>query len=500
MSHIFISYNQSDADFAAVLSIHIEKAGVDTWMDKSRLRPGQDWSVEIDEAILNSHALVLVISPEAKASEYVTYEWSFALGAGVPVIPVLYKETALHPRLARVHYLKFTDTTVRPWEKLIETVQEAVSSSGVYAVRIPRDAPPHVKSAVISLDSANDADRDGAIRVLAQTDHPSAREALSAALTHPLRSVRWAAALRVSEDDRAVPVLLDAFLSAGGDDDPLAYQPYAQHLADFGPAGMEALLGILKGDVGTGYVQRWLTAAEFLGKFSEGEAVPSLLQLLHGADPVHRRRAALALGYHKSDLVEDELLGALNDEDEQVRAKVIWSFHRLAQSAGSDKCWNGFLAGLKDSKLSVRTEVAHSDARWYLREGDPPEFFKKELIKMTNGEPLVNALAVYRLLLTGLLRDTELVELGVVKDANISGIPSECVVLARREHRWISYYISLDSGFPFNTLIKVTEEDERAVAGEKKEGADLKGTVEWWVTNLVIDPASLESEKLQLLT
>jgi hypothetical protein len=51
MGHIFISYNQEDSDFAAVLMMHVEKAGFDTWMDKSRLRPGADWSEGIDRGI-----------------------------------------------------------------------------------------------------------------------------------------------------------------------------------------------------------------------------------------------------------------------------------------------------------------------------------------------------------------------------------------------------------------------------------------------------------------
>jgi hypothetical protein len=32
------------------------------------------------------------MTPDAKASEYVTYEWAFAWGAGVRVIPIMYKE------------------------------------------------------------------------------------------------------------------------------------------------------------------------------------------------------------------------------------------------------------------------------------------------------------------------------------------------------------------------------------------------------------------------
>jgi hypothetical protein len=116
MSHVYISYNQDDSDFAFVLKTEIEKTGFDAWIDKARLRPGADWSEEIDQGIRQALAMIVVMSPSAKASEYVTYEWSFAVGAGIYVIPILYKKTALHPRLSRYQYLDFTNPSVRPWK------------------------------------------------------------------------------------------------------------------------------------------------------------------------------------------------------------------------------------------------------------------------------------------------------------------------------------------------------------------------------------------------
>jgi tetratricopeptide (TPR) repeat protein len=46
---------------------------------------------------------------------------------------------------------------------------------------------------VLELDSVKTEDREAAIRLLAQSDHPSAREVLMAALRHPILHVRWAA-------------------------------------------------------------------------------------------------------------------------------------------------------------------------------------------------------------------------------------------------------------------------------------------------------------------
>lgn len=72
----------------------------------------------IDDAVRNAEALVVVMSPHATRSQYVTYEWAFALGAGVRVIPVVKKRTKLHPRLNTLHHIDFTTRRGTPWVDL----------------------------------------------------------------------------------------------------------------------------------------------------------------------------------------------------------------------------------------------------------------------------------------------------------------------------------------------------------------------------------------------
>src|SRR2546428_9488081 len=105
MRHVFISYQHNDGDFAENLISRIEKVGLETWVDNDHLQAGEDWRTEIDQAIKDAFALIVIMTPEARSSEYVTYEWAFAWGAGVKVIPILYKETKLHPRLEALQYL-----------------------------------------------------------------------------------------------------------------------------------------------------------------------------------------------------------------------------------------------------------------------------------------------------------------------------------------------------------------------------------------------------------
>jgi hypothetical protein len=57
--------------------LRLEKEGIKGWIDTERLRAGEDWRKEIDDTIKESLALVVIMTPEARKSEYVTYEWAF---------------------------------------------------------------------------------------------------------------------------------------------------------------------------------------------------------------------------------------------------------------------------------------------------------------------------------------------------------------------------------------------------------------------------------------
>jgi hypothetical protein len=124
VAHVFISYKRNTANkrFVNKMTEYLEEAGFDVWIDTEELRAGQDWRDAIDQAIRDALAVIVILTPEAVKSQYVTYEWAFAFGIGTDVIPVMYKTTDLHPRLAGRHYLDFTGP--HPWKNLIGRLQE----------------------------------------------------------------------------------------------------------------------------------------------------------------------------------------------------------------------------------------------------------------------------------------------------------------------------------------------------------------------------------------
>jgi hypothetical protein len=118
MKHIFVSYAREDKDFARQLTSRLRESGRIPWQDLHNVRGGDNWQATIDDALRNAEALVVIMSPHATKSQYVTYEWAFALGARVRVIPVVKKRTTLHPRLSNIQFIDFTTRRGTPWVDL----------------------------------------------------------------------------------------------------------------------------------------------------------------------------------------------------------------------------------------------------------------------------------------------------------------------------------------------------------------------------------------------
>jgi hypothetical protein len=126
---VFISHDHDDADFAELLKLKLEREGINSWLDSERLKIGQDWREEIDHSIEKSIAVIVIMTPEARKSEYVTYEWAFAWGKKIKIFPIMLKQTQLHPRLESLQYLNFTNNPARPWNDLISSIKAVINST-----------------------------------------------------------------------------------------------------------------------------------------------------------------------------------------------------------------------------------------------------------------------------------------------------------------------------------------------------------------------------------
>src|SRR5690349_16929329 len=110
MRPVFISCSATDSDFAEVLGAAITDAG---YRISDAVR---EPSTAPDALIREALALVVVLSQASIREWQVNYEWAFALGCGIPVLPLLLQpiESDLHPRLSAIQYLNFSNHLLRP--------------------------------------------------------------------------------------------------------------------------------------------------------------------------------------------------------------------------------------------------------------------------------------------------------------------------------------------------------------------------------------------------
>jgi hypothetical protein len=156
MAEVFIAHDGEDIAFAKLVEVRLTKAGHNARLDSEIPDAGDAWQAELDQTMRKADLIVVIMSPEARASARVTYEWAFALGAGLNVIPVVFRPTPFHPRLDVLKRLDFTDQQ-RPWEAFLQEIEKAAGP--ITTIPVPPDAHSTIKNAVAALDSLNVKDQ-----------------------------------------------------------------------------------------------------------------------------------------------------------------------------------------------------------------------------------------------------------------------------------------------------------------------------------------------------
>lgn len=300
MAHVFISYAHSDFEFAENLKNRIEKAGFEVWMDEDKLRAGEDWRVEIDEAIKNCLALILILSPASLKSQYVIYEWSFAWGSDKKVIPVLYQSIEnekVHPRLDKRQYLNFSARGLRQWDRLVEQL---------------RDLESQVVFKISNTTRGEQLSEDGIPELLDD-------------LRNPDENIRLAAAHLLGKlgDAKCVPKLLLALFS---DKESKVRQSVIKALDEIGDSrGIDALIEVMRSDLDSSVRE---TALNVVAHYDDEIIRNQLILCLYDSSPKVRSSAAYIQGDKKDQRAIKRLSELLRDEDCKVSSSAA---HALSQ-------------------------------------------------------------------------------------------------------------------------------------------------------------------------
>jgi HEAT repeat protein len=347
MRHVFISYCHEDADFAQVLEDQLRQAGISVWKDLD-LRAGDSWHAEIEGAIKGAAAVVVVLSERARASEYVNFEWAFAVGAGVPVLPLLLKirAEALHPRLRSLQALDFSNFMLRPWEALTRSLKALADTERPFTVAVPRDAPPFIQKAARELDSQDAEERVAAVTLLAEIHDPASLEVLAEATRHPAADVRDLAAKALAEakDLRALPAILDAIRYKRWD------HINVDTLAELGDAAVPSLVTMLRDPAQGVHVHECIAIA--LGKMLNDESVEALHELMQSPEGDLRIQAVKSLAGEQRAL--PWILEATRDSETQWVAVASLKHYRGPEVVAT------LVGALKDTNVAVRQRAVEA--------------------------------------------------------------------------------------------------------------------------------------------
>src|SRR5262249_43878796 len=99
--HVFISYSRTDSIFVHKLVQMLRERHFPATFDID-FQAGDNWRKNIEQSIVNSSAVIAVMSPDARDSTWVNKELDTAEAAGRPIVPILLTRDGQFPRLGHL--------------------------------------------------------------------------------------------------------------------------------------------------------------------------------------------------------------------------------------------------------------------------------------------------------------------------------------------------------------------------------------------------------------
>ena len=106
---VFLSYSRQDQKRAAALEDALGARDIVVWRDVRSIAAGERWAEAIETGIRGSRGAIVLITQASANSEWVTYEYAFATGAGVPVIAVSVQGAPVPSPIQRFQIVTYTN-------------------------------------------------------------------------------------------------------------------------------------------------------------------------------------------------------------------------------------------------------------------------------------------------------------------------------------------------------------------------------------------------------
>ena len=132
---VFLCHAHSDKDAVKFLYIRLTKDGVDAWLDKAKLLPGQDWELEIRKAVRGADVVVVCLSKQFNQAGFRQKEVRLALDTAMEqpegeifIIPARLEECDTLESLRKWHWVDLFEND--GYEMLMRALQARADKIG----------------------------------------------------------------------------------------------------------------------------------------------------------------------------------------------------------------------------------------------------------------------------------------------------------------------------------------------------------------------------------
>jgi hypothetical protein len=126
---VFISYSGEDREIVEELHSSLEKVNIQTWVSLDNIPIGSTWKDEIERAIKDSDAVLIVFSSDSLKSKAIANELEISNKYNKKIIPIIYREPDRHgaiearfPAINNWVYLRNKDELSEAVHKLTEEI------------------------------------------------------------------------------------------------------------------------------------------------------------------------------------------------------------------------------------------------------------------------------------------------------------------------------------------------------------------------------------------
>jgi hypothetical protein len=147
MSHIFLSYSRADTEMMRRVRNALVGEGLSVWTDENLLPGTPSWQAGIQQAIEKAWCVVVLLSPDAKKSDWIANELSYADMQDLAIFPVLIRGEEKESVLLSLINIQRIDVRTRFLAQMqalvdaLEAHQNALATSDERPVEAPSIQP-----------------------------------------------------------------------------------------------------------------------------------------------------------------------------------------------------------------------------------------------------------------------------------------------------------------------------------------------------------------------